>query len=71
MADIARGMCYLHTHPSGPIVHGDLKGVGVLNFRFLVTPKTYIRSAMCLFLTRVTRSSQTLVIPPWQIHPLI
>ena len=70
MAGIARGMCYLHTHPLGPIVHGDLKGVGVLDF-FLVAPKAYITSPMCSFLMRVTRSSQILVTPPWQIHPLI
>ena len=28
--DIAQGMFYLHTHASGPIIHGDLKGVGYL-----------------------------------------
>ena len=25
--DIAHGLCYLHNHALGPIIHGDLKGV--------------------------------------------
>lgn len=25
---LARALLYLHTHPSGPIVHGDVRGVG-------------------------------------------
>ena len=28
--DIARGLRYLHNHPKGSIIHGDLKGVGGL-----------------------------------------
>ena len=28
--DIAQGILYLHTHASGPIIHGDLKGVSYL-----------------------------------------
>ncbi|KAI6006305.1 kinase-like domain-containing protein [Pisolithus orientalis] len=28
--DIALGLCYLHSHPDGPIIHGDLKGDNVL-----------------------------------------
>lgn len=27
---IARGLCYLHNHSSGPIVHGNLKGANIL-----------------------------------------
>lgn len=30
VADIARGLYYLHNHPKGPIIHGDLKGSNVL-----------------------------------------
>ncbi|KAG6330032.1 hypothetical protein ID866_9059 [Astraeus odoratus] len=30
IVDIARGLCYLHNHPKGPIIHGDLKGANVL-----------------------------------------
>ena len=30
IVDIARGLCYLHNHPRGSIIHGDLKGVGGL-----------------------------------------
>ena len=30
--DIAHGLFYLHSHASGPIIHGDLKGVGLLDF---------------------------------------
>ncbi|KAI5987895.1 kinase-like domain-containing protein [Pisolithus albus] len=28
--DIAEGLSYLHSHPKGPIIHGDLKGDNVL-----------------------------------------
>ncbi|KAI6006161.1 kinase-like domain-containing protein, partial [Pisolithus marmoratus] len=28
--DIANGLCYLHNHELGPVVHGDLKGLNVL-----------------------------------------
>ncbi|KAG6332874.1 hypothetical protein ID866_6209 [Astraeus odoratus] len=30
IADVARGLCYLHNHSMGPIAHGDLKGPNVL-----------------------------------------
>ena len=30
IVDIAHGLCYLHNHPQGSIIHGDLKGVGGL-----------------------------------------
>ncbi|KAG6331215.1 hypothetical protein ID866_7877 [Astraeus odoratus] len=30
VADVARGLCYLHNHPKGKIAHGDLKGANVL-----------------------------------------
>ncbi|KAI6150061.1 kinase-like domain-containing protein [Pisolithus thermaeus] len=38
--DIAEGLHYLHSHPKGPIIHGDLKGDNVLidqNGRALLT----------------------------------
>ena len=34
--DISRGIFYLHTHALGPIIHGDLKGVGLLAFQYFV-----------------------------------
>lgn len=30
LMDIASGLYYLHSHASGPIIHGDLKGVSVI-----------------------------------------
>ncbi|KAG6329783.1 hypothetical protein ID866_9305 [Astraeus odoratus] len=30
VADMARGLCYLHSHPKGKTVHGDLKGANIL-----------------------------------------
>ncbi|KAG6331295.1 hypothetical protein ID866_7793 [Astraeus odoratus] len=30
IVDIAHGLCYLHNHPKGQIIHGDLKGQNVL-----------------------------------------
>ncbi|KIO05064.1 hypothetical protein M404DRAFT_141883 [Pisolithus tinctorius Marx 270] len=30
LRDIAQGLHYLHTHPTGPIIHSDLKGEHVL-----------------------------------------
>lgn len=30
LRDIAQGLHYLHTHPTGPIIHSDLKGYNVL-----------------------------------------
>ena len=29
---MANGLHYLHTYKEGPIIHGDIKGVGVLLF---------------------------------------
>lgn len=29
IVDIAHGLFYLHNHTLGPIIHGDLKGVGL------------------------------------------
>ena len=34
--DVAQGIFYLHGHPLGPIIHGDLKGVGLLAFQYSV-----------------------------------
>ena len=62
ITDIACGMDYLHTYTPGPIIHGDLKGMGMLNTKFLVPPKQFIHSPMCLFPTRDVRSSRTWVI---------
>lgn len=29
--DVALGLRYLHSHPEGPIIHADLKGVGLVH----------------------------------------